>query len=66
MTLRFKFNKCLDEMTRFHTNTSTLVLKRAWDSWDPNLYLKENKDTLQRDNQNTGKWLTGLSGTLTW
>ena len=39
--LRFKFNKCLVEITKLHHNAFTLALKKVWDPKDPALYSTE-------------------------
>ena len=36
-SLRFKFNKCLEELSRLHSNCHTLFLKRVWDPQNLNL-----------------------------
>ena len=38
---RQKFNRALEEITKLHANSSTLMLKRVWDSRNLNLYLKD-------------------------
>ena len=37
----FKFNRCLDEMTKLHINTFSLMLKRVWDPKNTNFFLKD-------------------------
>ena len=41
--LRYKFNKCLDKVSKLHTNCSTLMLKKVWDPDNVDLYLKEQQ-----------------------
>ena len=40
---RFKFAKCLEEVSRLHPNVSCLTLKKVWDPRNGNLYLKESQ-----------------------
>ena len=42
-SLRFKFNKCINELVHHHANTSTLELKKVWDPSDVNLFLAESQ-----------------------
>ena len=42
-SLRFKFNKCLEDTARLHQNCSTLRLKKVWDTNDSNLFIKESQ-----------------------
>ena len=35
---RFKFNRCLEEQVKLHSDTYTLALKKVWDYDDTNLY----------------------------
>ena len=39
--LRYKFNMCLEDLVKSHTNTTTLALKKIWDSSDMNLFHAE-------------------------
>ena len=39
---RFKFNKCLDEVSKLHSNVSTFMFKKVWDPKNGNFYLKES------------------------
>ena len=39
--LRFKFNRILEEMVKFHMDTFTLSLKKVWNDKNPNLYIQE-------------------------
>ena len=41
--IRYKFNKCLEEVAKMHQNVTTLVLKKVWDRKDCQLYLQSNK-----------------------
>ena len=41
--LRYKFNQCLEEAVHFHSNMSTLELKRVWNPKDATLYLKDSQ-----------------------
>ena len=38
---RFKFNQCIEETLRLHSNVHTLALKKGWDDKDDNLYLQD-------------------------
>ena len=40
--LRYKFNKCIDEVSKMHSNVTTLMFKKVWDPANGNLYLKES------------------------
>ena len=35
---RYKFNKCLEESVKFHSNVHTLMLKKVWDSKNSELF----------------------------
>ena len=35
---RYKFNKCLEETTKFHSNVHALSLKKVWNPQDPELF----------------------------
>ena len=40
---RYKFNKCLDEVSRLHPNVSTLALKKVWNAKNTNLFLEHSQ-----------------------
>ena len=39
--LRHKFNKSLEDISKFHANTSSLMLKHVWDPTDKNLFIED-------------------------
>ena len=41
--LRFKFNRCLEEVAKMHLNVYTLALKKVWDKDDDNLFLENQR-----------------------
>ena len=42
-SMRYRFNRSLDELAKCHSNVHTLSLKKVWDPKDSDLYLKENQ-----------------------
>ena len=40
-SLRFKFNRSIEETAKLHPNVYSLMLKKVWDPKDENLFLKE-------------------------
>ena len=40
-SLRYKFNKSLEEVAKLHNNVYTLALKKVWDPKDINLFSAE-------------------------
>ena len=40
---RHKFNKCVENMAKFHERTFALHLKKVWDCTDTKLYIKESR-----------------------
>ena len=42
-SLRFKLNRCLEEVTKLHSNCHTLHLKRVWDPKNLNLFLLDSQ-----------------------
>ena len=40
---RQKFNRSLEDVSKFHVNSSTLQLKKVWDSDDDSLFISENQ-----------------------
>ena len=41
--LRFKFNHCMEEVCKLHVNTHSLMLKKAWDAHNPDLFLEHSQ-----------------------
>ena len=41
--MRYKFNKCVEDMAKYHTNVSCLELKKVWNAKDDGLYVKDQK-----------------------
>ena len=41
--LHSKFNKCLNEVVKYHANTTSLSLKQIWDQDDTRLYMQESR-----------------------
>ena len=40
---RVKFNSCLEDVVKVHSNSSTLMLKKAWEPKNLNLFLEEQQ-----------------------